>query len=51
MTKSINKSHAVISYMYVFLQSDLSYGSILAKDVVHLLCGDLKGEVPVEVSY
>ena len=35
----------------MYLQSDLSYGSILAKDVVHLLCGDLKGEVPVEARH
>ena len=35
----------------MYLQSDLSYGSILAKDVVHLLRGDLKGEVPVAPSH
>ena len=37
--------------MYIHLQSDLSNGSKLAKDVIHLLCGDLKGEVPVEASH
>ena len=36
--------------MYIHLQSDLSNGSKLAKDVIHFLCGDLKGEVPVVIK-
>ena len=44
----LSSSH--VSLMWLDLQSDLANGSVLAKYVVHLLRGDLKGEVPEQIK-